>query len=359
MPIQGGIMETAQNYFEAWQKSQAALFEGFIETTKKTQQMFFGQTPSTLGGADGFQNLYASWAKAAQDYLSVGGSADAQVLQDNLSRLLGGSNAYLKLYELWQPLLKAMSEKTFNPKAYQDFVSPAQYKDLLDKVFGFEPEAVKLLFEQAKQLLELYSGATQQFAGPWTQASQASLNAFPHLAQGHPEAFLKIFHSLFGAFDNTLGRAFHVPPVGKDREKIELLLRCFDDLSVYAGKSIENQHIMYVTGLQAFEKVVEKLAEKIQSGEPIKQFDEFFDIWIDVSEQAYFKLFQTEDYAKFQGELLDAGLKVRKQFFKIMEMQLYDLPIVLRSEMDDAYKIIYDLKKKVKRLEQQLQEAEQ
>lgn len=350
-------METAQNYFDAWQKTQAAWFDGLVETTKQAQQLWLGQNPALAGGAEGLQNLYSSWAKAVAGSMATGAGGDAKVIQDNLSRMLGGSNAYMRLYEIWQPLMKAMSDKTFSPKAYLDLIAPAQYKDLIDKVFGFEPEAVKLVLDQATQLMELYTGAARQFAEPWAKAGEASASVLPDFAKGHPEAFLKIFHSLFNALDSTLGRAFHVPPVGKDREKVELLLRSFDDLSVYAAKTIEYQHLMYVTGLAAMEKVIEKLADKVQSGEPIKQFDEFFDIWIDVSEQAYFKLFQTEEFAKFQGELMDAGLNVRQHFFKIMEMQLYDLPLVLRSEMDDLYKTVYDLKRKVKQLERQIQEA--
>jgi hypothetical protein len=95
----------------------------------------------------------------------------------------------------------------------------------------------------------------------------------------------------------------------------------------------------------------------MKSGEEIKEFGEFFDLWIDVSEQTYFALFQTEDFGRLQGELLDSSLNVRKHFFKLMEMHLYDLPIALRSEMDDLYKTIYDLKKKVRKLETQLREA--
>jgi len=40
-----------------------------------------------------------------------------------------------------------------------------------------------------------------------------------------------------------------------------------------------------------------------------------------------------------------------------MELYLYDFPIALRSEMDDLYKTVYDLKKKVKSLEKQIVEA--
>jgi polyhydroxyalkanoate synthesis regulator phasin len=41
-----------------------------------------------------------------------------------------------------------------------------------------------------------------------------------------------------------------------------------------------------------------------------------------------------------------------------MEIQLADLPIALRSEMDDLYKIIYELRKQVKKLESQMKEKQ-
>jgi polyhydroxyalkanoate synthesis regulator phasin len=40
-----------------------------------------------------------------------------------------------------------------------------------------------------------------------------------------------------------------------------------------------------------------------------------------------------------------------------MELYLYDFPIVVRSEMDDLYKTVYDLKRKVRNLEKQVEEV--
>jgi len=352
-------MDNATNYFEAWYKAQEAMYAGFLESAKKAQQAFLGQSnPAFTGGADGLQNLYASWSKTVMDSVAGKDPGTVQTIRDNLSKILGGSNAYMKLFDLWVPLMKAAQERAVNPDAYKEFIAPPQYKELIDKVFGFEPEATKLALDQAVRVLELYSGSARRFSEPWAEAMKTGLGTVPRFAEGHPESFITLFHSLFNAFDNTVGRAFHVPPVGKDREKIEMVLRGFDDLSVYAAKNIEYQHMMYSTGLIAIEKVVEKLAEKLRAGEEIKQFDEFFDIWIDVSEQAYYALFKTEEFSRLQGELLDASLNARTHFFKIMEMQLYDLPVVLRSEMDDLYKTVYDLKKRVKQLEKQIQEAE-
>jgi class III poly(R)-hydroxyalkanoic acid synthase PhaE subunit len=229
---------------------------------------------------------------------------------------------------------------------------------MLDRVLGFDPTAVSQMVEQATKLLETLTGYSEGFLKPWVDASGKSFKEFPNMMKGHPESVMKIFHTLFSAFDSTIGRAFHVPAVGKDREKIELLLRSLDDLSVYLVKRTEYEHTMYVTGLGAFEKVIATVADKVSKGEEFERFDEFFDLWIDVSEKSYYALFQRPDFSEMQGELLEASVHVRQHSFKLMELYLYDFPIALRSEMDDLYKTVYDLKKKVKSLENQLGKAD-
>jgi hypothetical protein len=84
--------------------------------------------------------------------------------------------------------------------------------------------------------------------------------------------------------------------------------------------------------------MIAAVADKVSQGEEFKDFSEFFNLWITVNEKAYSALFKTRDYAKMQGEVLEASLNVRKHFFKLAELHLYDLPIALRSEMDDLYK---------------------
>jgi hypothetical protein len=114
---------------------------------------------------------------------------------------------------------------------------------------------------------------------------------------------------------------------------------------------------MYVTGLAALEKVITTITEKCNKGQEVKEFDEFFDIWLDVNEKTYYELFQSAEFSKMQGEMLGTSLNMREHGFKLMELYLYDYPIALRSEMDDLYKTIYELKKKVKSLEKQFREV--
>ena len=294
--------------------------------------------------------MFASWSTTVLNAMRQTGRGD------NLSERLG-PNAYLNLYEMWLTLVKAIQEKTMDPSAYKDLADSTKYKDVLDRVFGFDPDFITQAAVQASKLLEAFGGSTQHFIKPWIEASEKNMKTLPQIVEGRPEAYMSAYHNLFNAFDGTFGKFFHVPPVGKDREKIELILRTLDDLCVYLAKSIEYQHTMYVTGMTALEKVITTITEKGNKGEDIKGFEEFIDVWVDINEKTYYELFQSREFSRMQGELLETGLKLRQHNFKLMELYLYDYPIALRSEMDDLYKTIYELKKKVRSLEKQFGEV--
>ena len=352
-------MESMKDYFDTWLKSQEQVFGNLTEMTKKYQQALQGLGGNVGGmpGLGGFQDLYNFWTTSVSHALQGTGLADINLLKETISKTLTGSNAYLKLYEIWLPLLKAIQERAASPDSYKDLTDPAKYKEMLDRLFGIDPTLDSRFTEQVSKLFDTLAGSSKGFTKPWKDATEKNLKSFPSLMEGHPEEFMKVFHTLFSAFDSTIGRTFHVPAVGKDREKIELLLRSLDDLSVYLARKTEYEHMMYVTGIRSYETVIATVADKVSKGEKFKKFDELFDLWLDVSEKAYYALFQTQDFSKKQGELLEAQLNVRQHFFKLMELYLYDFPIALRSEMDDLYKTVYDLKKKVKSLEKQIVEA--
>ena len=353
-------MEKASDFFDTWLKSQERFIENWSATARKLQESLLtlagtkgGLTPdaSTRGVFD----LYHSWTSAVINALKENGDPYITIVKDTLAKTFSSSDAYMKLYDMWLPLAKTVRDKAFQPESFRELIDPARYKEVIDTVLGLSsPETISAFFDQAVKLLQTAGTSAQGFAGPWTEALQKSIKILPGAAQGHPESFMNIFHAMFNAFDSTFGRVFHVPAVGKDREKVELLLKGLDGLSVYLAKNTEYQHMAYVTGLAAMEKVLESVAHKGKKGEGPKDFNEFFTLWIEVNEKAFFALFKTEDFAKLQGELLDASLSVRKHFFKFMELYLYDFPIALRSEMDDLYKTIYDLKKKVRGLENKI-----
>ena len=66
------------------------------------------------------------------------------------------------------------------------------------------------------------------------------------------------------------------------------------------------------------------------------------------------ELFATEEFSKVKGEALNLSMDVKKQFEKQFENMFENYPVVFRSEVEELYKTIYDLKKTVKDLQNKL-----
>jgi len=345
-------------FFNRWVESQEKFIESWVQTTKSL--------PQTLQAMEPFKNvfpypagnvnadLYLSWLNELVGSSTAMQGLDRDVIADTLLKMAGNSDVYKKFSETWLPIFQAAQGRVSEFDNYTALLDPVKYKEVVDTLFRFNADVVTEFIEHASRITETLGFSAMEFERPWANAIQKNIRYSPELFDGRADVFLKAFHNLFNAFDNTFGKVFHIPAVGKDREKIDLLLRSFDDLAVFLAKNVEYQHRVYVTAIKAVGMVLEEIAGKIKSGEDIKTFDELFNLWIDVNEREFFDLFKTDEFSRMQGDLLDAYLKVRRHFQKLMELYLFELPVALRSEMDDVYKTVYDLKKKVRKLEKQM-----
>lgn len=327
-------------------KSQTQVLTAMREQAERMMS-FYQNAPSS-------DNPFDAWRDATMKAFSDG--ADGEALKDTFGKVFGSTEAMQKLYDLWQQTIQAMQSQSFNADLYKDYIDSDKIRQVVDQLFNFDLETMAQMQKQAAQFTESY----QQFSKPWTEALGENMSILPQMAEGKPESLFKMFQNIAHAFNSRSGQVFNAPKVGKDREKAELMSRFVESLSVYAKCNTEYHHEMYKVGNEAMQEVVQQLAAKVQSGEmageETQSFDAFFELWIDVNERTFNKFFQTKEFSQLRNAVTDSGFTTRKHYFALMETQLADLPIALRSEMDDLYKIIYDLRKQVKNLESQIKE---
>jgi class III poly(R)-hydroxyalkanoic acid synthase PhaE subunit len=345
-------------FFDTWLKVQQDLVNTWVETTKNAQKGFTGFMPSGEGqpGGEAF-NLYNAWGKTMENSFGViMNNFPSGTGKDTASKLFRGFDTYIKLYDFWMPMVKAMQENAFSPELYKEMADPKKYKEAMDKIFGFAtPDGMSQFFGESNKLVDTWGSAAQNFVQPWAGAMQKNFSAFSDLGNlNDPNSGMNMFHNLFGAFEGTIGKAFKIPPVGKDREKTELMLKTLDKYAVYTARNVEFKHKMYITGQEAMQKVVAAIAKKIKDGEEVKNYNEFFKIWTDVNEKEFYALFKTEEFSRIQAQVLESALDFRRNFHSVIEQSLADFPVPVRSEMNDVYKTIYDLKKRVRTLEKKL-----
>ncbi|MBF0318314.1 MAG: hypothetical protein HQL01_00720 [Nitrospirae bacterium] len=350
-------MEGTTSFFDSLLKVQKEFVNNWVQMATNMSKTFHAPGMAKDGAGGDVMGLYNTWFK------TIGGSIDEMMKKypsglgkDTVSKVFHGFDSYMKVYEFWQPVINAVQENAFNPDNVKDLTDPVKLKELMDKLFGFtSPEAASDLLGQSSKVIETWGASAQNFAGPWLEAVQKNMGAFFDVSTASdPNAGINVFHNFYNAFEKTFGKVFKSPQVGKDREKLELLLSTMDLYTVYIAKNAEFQHKIYVAGEKASKKVVQAIADKIKAGEEIKSYNDFYKMWTEINEGEYFELFNTEEFSSIQGALLESALDFRKHFHKLMELYLSDFPIPVRSEIDDMYKTLYELKKRVRTLEKKL-----
>ncbi len=354
-------MNNAMESLSTWMRFQEQLFSSWMDIAQNIPNIFQETGVFNKGFAGPsereFKDFFDSCSQVFNGSFMNMPVMGAEVIQNTLSRLTGKSNAFIKLYETWHPIFQALQDRISDEDAYRELLDPTKYQEVMDELFGFSTDVVTEIMGESAKFNVAFCHTANVSGHPWLEAAEQNFQLSPEFVEGRSETFLRVFHNLFTAFDDSFGKVFHIPAVGKDREKIGLMMRCCDDLLVFHAKRTEFQHRIYVTGIKAMNKVLEAIGRSIKSGKEIKTFNELFDLWIEVNEREFAEVFRTEKFSRMQGELLDCSLKIRRDLHKLMELYLFDFPIALRSEMDDIYKTVYDLKKKVKSLEKQLRDV--
>src|SRR5690606_27006877 len=90
---------------------------------------------------------------------------------------------------------------------------------------------------------------------------------------------------------------------------------------------------------------------KIENGEDVNSIMALYQEWMNISDKTFVSLFESDEYSEKMAEVSAMQMRLKKDMEKQAEKMLVGLPVATRSEMDELYKTIYDLKKQVRELE--------
>jgi polyhydroxyalkanoate synthesis regulator phasin len=166
------------------------------------------------------------------------------------------------------------------------------------------------------------------------------------------------FTETFKGFNTSLTETFSplmklVTP-SKEKENIELAMINFDKAATYQIKLNNLQNHLYKTGQKVSNDMFAHMTEKMKEASTATSFQPFFNEWVNINEKHYTELFSTEEFSKLKADLTTLSFEIKKNLEKQFENRVETLPLVVKSEMDELYKTIHDLKKTVKALESKL-----
>jgi polyhydroxyalkanoate synthesis regulator phasin len=95
----------------------------------------------------------------------------------------------------------------------------------------------------------------------------------------------------------------------------------------------------------------EKLGQMAESGELTDDTKVYYNMWVKVLEGHFMTLFQTPEYVDTLSRTVNALADYSDARNAVFEDMLNQLPVATRSDMDDMARELYEVKKRLRKLE--------
>jgi len=328
-----------------------------------SQWMNLMQQFNPANAAEGFKKAAEQWTGLFNQYndllknsfASMQQNMQHATTQDVYSNMVNVASSFGKFYEMWAPYWKSIQEKSFNAEQFKSLFNAEAYKEMMDKFFGFMPENGRQYMQQAT---EWWNNGMKSFAdmgkAAYNNGREFTSSVNPFGGQNIFEGMMAGYQSWQQAFQQAVAPiARMVTPNQYTRNAAEWA-EIADRMAIFQIKNAELQYMVYQQGNKVMDKLIEHIANKVENGTEISSITALYQEWLNISDKVFVELFESDAYSKLMAEVSALQLKLRKDIDLQAEKMLAPYPVATRSEMDELYKVIYELKKEMRQLEKML-----
>ena len=213
-------------------------------------------------------------------------------------------------------------------------------------------QAAKSVPDMMLKMLQPLWGYSIKLQKQWAEMTGAT-------ATGEPENMAELMKQMTKSFYDAQGEDFrkilNVPQLGLNRYYQERQNKAIEKASEFQSALTEFLQLLMIPLEKAHYGVQEEIAKLEKEGKAaIKDSKALYQLWIQKLEDHYMALLRSDEYMNtLRGTLnsLHDFRAARSEFF--MDL-LQNLPIPTNKEMDELYKDLYILKKRVKELERKV-----
>ena len=334
-------IEGTEAMMKSWTDAQELMMNSWADMAKATVPNAQG----TNGNANPFADMMNEWQRMAQ---GMWGQADTSTpfSRNVASQMMASQNSMMKMMELtteaWQKMMPQMGAT--GSGNWQSTL--ADYTKQVQEQMLSAPTSV---MNTSKDANELWA----QYLKEWQKVGQFPVMGSVEMVQSIMSGDSPMTEGLdrfWNAYDTTLGRAVNAPTMGYSREFNAKILKGFDAWTKLRRAEASYQMVMGRLWVKSFDKLMKTLVEKTQQGEMPSSSKDLVKLWVTTGDDVFVEAFKEEAYIEAQGDLLNATMSYRIRERAIMEafLDAYGLPT--RTELDEAYETIHELRREVRSL---------
>ncbi len=350
-------MTTWNNNMNTWMNNWSNWSNNMAQAAQWTDMMNKWQANSPFS-ADTWKSASENWTNIYNQYSELMTNSFSQLqknmedgtTQDAYRNMVNVSEAFTRFSEMWMPFWKSIQDKTFNADMFKQWASPEMYKDMMDKYFGFMPEQSREHMQNMTDMMKNnVSGMGNAAMDQYKQMRSMMGNAMPNPTEVFGN-MLNGYNKFYNMMNDAVAPFTKMMTPGKEAKTMMEWSNIANRIAEYNIKNAELQYMMYAQGVKVMDNLADNIAKKVQGGEEISSMMALYQEWLNLGDQTFVELFESEEYSKAMAEVSAMQLTLRKDIEKQMEQYMVGIPVATRSEMDELYKIIYDLKKELREL---------
>lgn len=214
-------------------------------------------------------------------------------------------------------------------------------------------------FQSAKSVPDLMVKMLQPFWGYSIKLQKQWAEMTGATAAGEPENMAEIVKQMTKTFYDGQAEDFrkilNVPQLGLNRYYQERFNKAIEKASDYQSALTEFLQLLMIPVEKSYYAVQEEIAKLEKEGKAaIKDSRGLYQLWIQKLEDHYMALLRSDDYMNTLRETLNCLHDYRAARAEFFMDLLQNLPIPTNKDMDELYKDLHILKKRVKELERKV-----
>lgn len=331
--------EQTRSMMEMWTKAQQQMMQGWMGNSEASADPNMG-------------SMMEMWRKMTMQSMQQWTQHADPAIKSVAEQMLNGQQAMMQMFNMmsqtWQQIMPIVNTGGDWNKALTEQMQKIRAV-LLESATDVVGAGSNL-----SQLWQTYLSQWQNFGMPWMQAMQQGMPLMGSAMMGDQNALTQMTNMYWDAFQDTFGQLLQAPGIGYTREFDEKQRRAFAAWLDYQEASYEYQVVLAETWVKAFDQLMREMVELSQQGQKIEGLRAFINRWSETADHIFKDVFQSDVYVIAQSKLVNAlmayRIKQRDVNEKLFEMM--DMPT--RSEVDEANRRIYELRKEVKALKKEL-----
>jgi class III poly(R)-hydroxyalkanoic acid synthase PhaE subunit len=232
------------------------------------------------------------------------------------------------------------SQKTW--QAFSQVMSESETMETLLKGAGMLPEIFLKMVQTGSKTFVNFRKQWLERTGEFQESTKTY-----NYENSKGDAF-KAWRQLY---EQEFRKFFKIPQLGLTRLYQEKMIRWMDKFNIYQSTVAEFSRLLSLPMEKSFQILQEKLAELTDKGDLFEDPKKYYQMWIKILEGHYMTLFQSPEYTRALNKTLDAMSEFSRAKKEILQDSLNMLPVPTHKEIDELYKEIYLLKKRIKALE--------